>query len=619
MNEKFVSISLCTLLIISGIVPLTGPIKTGAAEEGQNQGDTTRSWIPLPDPLPVEMILEQSVCRRMSVRYFTTETITDEELSTVLWAAYGRTTTGGRTVYSPNGTYSTTLYVIRSDATYIYVPENHSLLLFKTGNYLNLGEYTAPIKFGLVWNNTIAPDEFAGMLDIGMIGQNIYFEANALDLGTVTTGGQVNDLYQLGLPPSEKPEIIMPLGHPSVPYSFTYDPLPEVNLPPVVNSTITLADAVTNRSLVTHWEDQPLSLLEESQTLWCSYGTSYLNDNINNKHHRTLPSAIDIYPFKVYAANQSGVYLYEPATHAVTQIVSGDQRELIQEALAYGNISIVSAPWIILPFWDKNIGSQSYLRWWWYEAGAIIHNVFLEGTAQDLDCNVVTVISDQPGLRSALGLAGQTNLVGMAAVMVGHSGANIPPGIPTIQGPSTGNVNIPYDYSFTSTDPDGDNIFYSVDWGDNTTSGWVGPVPSGVVLTLSHTWSNIGSYDIKAKAKDVHGAESAWSMPFPVTIRTVGVAIKLSGGLGIAITLQNIGDVTVTDLVWGISFEGGFIIPAHKTGTISALLPSGESTVRQLVFGFGKPTVTVSVMADDGVSDNATANISVLLFFVGVK
>ena len=69
------------------------------------------------------------------------------------------------------------------------------------------------------------------MAEIGMIAQNVYFDANALDLATITTGMSVNDLYELDLPSNEKPEIIMHLGHPPTPYDFTYNPLPQSNLP----------------------------------------------------------------------------------------------------------------------------------------------------------------------------------------------------------------------------------------------------------------------------------------------------------------------------------------------------------------------------------------------------
>ena len=44
------------------------------------------------------------------------------------------------------------------------------------------------------------------------------------------------------------------------------------------------------------------------------------------------------------------------------------------------------------------------------------------------------------------------------------------------------------EYSVVSSDPNGDAIFYYIDWGDNTYSGWLGPVPSGVTSHQNHSW-----------------------------------------------------------------------------------------------------------------------------------
>jgi hypothetical protein len=97
------------------------------------------------------------------------------------------------------------------------------------------------------------------------------------------------------------------------------------------------------------------------------------------------------------------------------------------------------------------------------------------------------------------------------------------PEAPLIDGPGSGKVGVLYRYNVSTVDPDGDNVFYFVDWGDNTSTGWVGPYASGVGFTASHAWSNKGTYDIKAKAKDVYGNESVWStlrvqMPLGLTL-----------------------------------------------------------------------------------------------------
>jgi len=87
---------------------------------------------------------------------------------------------------------------------------------------------------------------------------------------------------------------------------------------------------------------------------------------------------------------------------------------------------------------------------------------------------------------------------------------NQAPSNPTITGPINGKAGTSYDYTFTSTDPDGDQVSYYVDWGDSTNTGWFGPFASGATQTKSHTWTLQGTYTIQAKAKDSYGAESDW-------------------------------------------------------------------------------------------------------------
>jgi hypothetical protein len=98
---------------------------------------------------------------------------------------------------------------------------------------------------------------------------------------------------------------------------------------------------------------------------------------------------------------------------------------------------------------------------------------------------------------------------------------NNPPEKPTIDGPTSGKPGTAYTYTFCTTDPDGDDVSYYVDWGDGTTTDWTTPSASGVNVTVSHKWTKKGTYTIKAKAKDIYGAESDWttlSMSIPRTI-----------------------------------------------------------------------------------------------------
>ncbi len=60
-------------------------------------------------------------------------------------------------------------------------------------------------------------------------------------------------------------------------------------------------------------------------------------------------------------------------------------------------------------------------------------------------------------------------------------------------------------YISTPQNPDGDHIYYLIDWGDGTSSGWIGPYEPGETISVSHVWSDEGTYQIKAKAKDQDG------------------------------------------------------------------------------------------------------------------
>ncbi len=68
-----------------------------------------------------------------------------------------------------------------------------------------------------------------------------------------------------------------------------------------------------------------------------------------------------------------------------------------------------------------------------------------------------------------------------------------------------------YNYSTSTNDPEGDDIYYLFDWGDDSTSEWIGPYESGEHIEIGHKWENKGRYQIKVKAKDENGKLSDWS------------------------------------------------------------------------------------------------------------
>jgi len=85
---------------------------------------------------------------------------------------------------------------------------------------------------------------------------------------------------------------------------------------------------------------------------------------------------------------------------------------------------------------------------------------------------------------------------------------NYPPDKPTITGPSIGKTENESSYELKATDPDGNQIYYYIDWGDNTSELNLGPYNSGYEVDAKHSWVTTGRYIIKVKSRDVYNAES---------------------------------------------------------------------------------------------------------------
>ena len=80
---------------------------------------------------------------------------------------------------------------------------------------------------------------------------------------------------------------------------------------------------------------------------------------------------------------------------------------------------------------------------------------------------------------------------------------NEAPTPPVITGPPRGKPGVEYEFTFQSTDPEGEDIIYCMKWGDGV-EFCIGPYPSGEVATSSHIWEEEGDYTIEATATDPH-------------------------------------------------------------------------------------------------------------------
>jgi hypothetical protein len=85
------------------------------------------------------------------------------------------------------------------------------------------------------------------------------------------------------------------------------------------------------------------------------------------------------------------------------------------------------------------------------------------------------------------------------------------PNPPLIEGPTSGKKETEYTYSISAVDAQNDDVFITVEWGDGSKENWMGPLSSGEVLELNHSWAERGDYTISAKARDINDDESFWS------------------------------------------------------------------------------------------------------------
>ncbi|MEN8234402.1 MAG: SagB/ThcOx family dehydrogenase [Actinomycetota bacterium] len=205
---------------------------TGCTTNSDVEVPVSVESIPLPDPLPSDMSLDEALALRRSVREYTDATLSNGELSNLLWAAQGITRpTGARTAPSAGATYPLELYVATGDGLFRYQPDEHAMVKIGSDDLRSelsnaaLGQdhvATAPVVFVFtaVYERTAGKygsrAERYVILEVGHAAQNLLLEATALGLGGVPVGAFDDDGVHrvLGLPDDHRPLYIVPVGHP---------------------------------------------------------------------------------------------------------------------------------------------------------------------------------------------------------------------------------------------------------------------------------------------------------------------------------------------------------------------------------------------------------------------
>jgi SagB-type dehydrogenase family enzyme len=194
--------------------------------------------VSLPQPiLDGKVSVERAICERRSRRNFSSSPLTQQQLSQLLWSAQGIREWGLRTSPSAGATYPIDLYVVVGEVEglkpglYRYTPQNHSLALHLDGDLrrdLTLASLSqsfildAPISIVITADYRRTTRRYGERgkryvhIEVGHIGENLYLQAEALELGTVAIGAFIdNDVKRiLALPENLDPLYIMPFGYP---------------------------------------------------------------------------------------------------------------------------------------------------------------------------------------------------------------------------------------------------------------------------------------------------------------------------------------------------------------------------------------------------------------------
>jgi len=218
------------------ILALSFSAACGPTDIGKSPAEDSARII-LPEPrYDSDVSVEEALLKRRSVRDYTSQALTLQEISQLLWAAQGITDPGGyRAAPSAGATYPLELYVVVGNVEgvtqgiYQYEPETHQMLKVVDGDKREalavaavdqewVAQGAIDIVITAIYERTTGRYGQRGIryvdMEAGHAAQNVYLQAVALNLGTVVIGAfhdnQVAEILKLS--DNETPLYIMPVG-----------------------------------------------------------------------------------------------------------------------------------------------------------------------------------------------------------------------------------------------------------------------------------------------------------------------------------------------------------------------------------------------------------------------
>jgi SagB-type dehydrogenase family enzyme len=212
-----------------------------------NTNKKEKGMISLPTPnYNSNTSIENALYKRRSIRSYKNEPLNIEEISQLLWAAYGITykiengpayLRGGlKTSPSAGALYPLEIYIVAGNVTglepgiYRYRPQDHRLEIVLKGdkrkelcvagfNQKMIKNAPADIVYSAIYNRTCKKYGKRGReryvcMDLGHSAENIYLQAVSLNIGTCGIGAfsDIKVREVLNMPKEEEPLYIMPIG-----------------------------------------------------------------------------------------------------------------------------------------------------------------------------------------------------------------------------------------------------------------------------------------------------------------------------------------------------------------------------------------------------------------------
>ncbi|KAF5041705.1 Nitroreductase family protein [anaerobic digester metagenome] len=191
---------------------------------------SAQSVINLPAPVTTGgKPLMDALSERHSGREFLDSAMSDQQVSNLLWAAYGvnRAESGKRTAPSARNMQEFDIYVSLKNGLYQWNSANNQLELIKAGDFRGrIGRQTFVATASLVLIFVADYDrmgkmeesskEFYSAADCGYISQNVYLFAASENLSTVVLGSVERESVAqlLGLKATQKIVFAQPVGFP---------------------------------------------------------------------------------------------------------------------------------------------------------------------------------------------------------------------------------------------------------------------------------------------------------------------------------------------------------------------------------------------------------------------